>query len=187
MLNITPGQFVSLVFQAKGKEYGKAGEKIRYGNAVYRWTFQPGVDYAATVERSIVALRYLNLDSIKLEGFTGEELQAAVDALWISLSDPEARAERYTQKGIWAPTGTPGIKRRIDCLSTIQVRGLLIKSETLIRPPNGYWQTKSKPATLAKKAIERRLPLGKYRGVDLCTIGKWVADGKTWHAGIYPL
>ena len=120
--------------------------------------------------------------------FTREDLDEAKTAVELGFEttlDP-SKGSTSTTKHVYEPltvngetvrgcrvyrcTGTEGCHCR-DCNpddkrapldGTIYVQGLRIWSKVIEPPANGYWQTKSKPLTLAKDALRALLPVSRY-------------------------
>ena len=207
------GRLVSIVRQRTGKEYGRGDDRRRYGDDVVRETVQIGVSYGrlltesreqiATLDNEAAALeifqtlnaRRLNVTPESVDAVTVADVMEAIKRIRSGLENHEERTERNTQAGQWEPmtlddgTTIQGLRRRVDDPDRVHLWGASMGASTVLIPaPNGRKPpTKSKPATVAKAAVDRLLPLLRFYAANVSTVSRFTGDGITYEGGIVAL
>ena len=134
-----------------------AGELARY-------TANFGFSYSQVVEKSKLELELLMADPV-IQAAWNEDYKAAAAKILASLNKTlaaHARGEQnedYTKKGQYIPIGN-GINLNTKD-NTIQLFGLVLTKEVLVK--GVYPFVNSSVVTIARRKIEKMLPLGNFR------------------------
>lgn len=206
--------FTSVCLRKQGKEMGKKGAKVRYGDDMVHVVVVTGFKYGNLVERSKAMLPALRSQSAQIaadlanepayEGRGKKQTQVpvteahvlqALDELEKSFEttlDPSAESESTT-KHVYEPLVVDGQTVRgarvYRCVAdkvvageikechcrecsgdskapldgTVYLQGLQIGSKVIDPAPNGpVPASKSGPVVVAKNALRRKLPVGRY-------------------------
>lgn len=153
-------RFIALNYRAKG-----TGELSRF-------VIQTGINYGKVLEKSI-----LGLELTKVE--TEPEIQAKQEMLASFRKSLEFRSKGqqnpdYTKAGQYIPLGNGISINSVD--NSIQIQGI-IRSKVVLEKGE-YKPVKSSPKTLAKKALQKTLPIGKWREFALENVGRVKLNGK---------
>ena len=183
------GTFSYLTTTAKGVLRGRGADRKLYNDHRKKYKLITGYKYSNILDRSLDLMERIDLVDIVAEndGFDIFHAQEAFEAVWQSLTRSREGENTSTTDAVRYPVildGVPlrGCWRHVET-GTIYLYGLVLKTRTLKEPPNGYWKTNSKPLTLAKRAIENALPIGKFRQFIL----KEGADFSLRLGGVEPL
>ena len=164
---IQGNRFVSLTYISKS-----SGELARH-------VINVGFSYHNAVEKSVT-----ELEIQMAEGkFTTALDKAAADEVMASLKKTLAAHERgeqnedYTKKGQYIPIAAGVNVNTTD--NTIQLFGLSHSKTVIVE--GIFPKVNSKPMTLAKKAITKTLPVGKFRefALDLSQVAQVKVNGDT--------
>lgn len=173
------GTFSYLTTTAKGVLRGRGADRKLYNDHRKKYKLITGYKYNNILGRSLDVMERIDLVDVVAEndGFDIFHAQEAFESVWESLTRSRAGENTSTTDAVRGPvvatnpeTGESEILRgcwRHTETGTLYLYALVEKSWTLQAPSNGYWKTNSKPLTLAKRAIERTLPIGKIRGFTI--------------------
>jgi hypothetical protein len=146
-------RFASFDYTAK-----ESGERARH-------TVILSADYINCLERSALELSLIGIASFAAENKLPVAAVAAAHAeLTESIQESirEQKAGRqnsaYTKKGMYKPLCN-GIHSFVD--GTLEIKG--ISQSKVVQVPGVFKPVNSSPKTLAKNALRRALPLGKFR------------------------
>lgn len=148
-VNQSVSSFVSVLYTSKG-----SGEEARH-------TIQVGVPYLTVLEKSLVIAqavtnnKELNIDSAL---FT-QAKTAIVDSLTKRIHKYKNEPQKVEDEAIYT-YDSDGLKHHKET-SQVYINGLVISKKVITE--GEHKKVNSRPLTLAKKKIERLLPLSKYR------------------------
>jgi len=134
-----------------------AGELARY-------TANFGFSYSQVVEKSKLELELLMADPV-IQAAWNDDYKAAANKILASLNKTLAahangeQNEDYTKKGQYIPIGNGVNLNTKD--NTIQLFGLVLTKEVLVK--GVYPFVNSSAVTIARRKIEKMLPLGNFR------------------------
>ena len=135
-------RFASLTYTAK-----ESGEVARH-------TVLLGFSYRKSVENSLLELE------IQRPSLTGIDAIAADELLESFRKTLNGTQDGYTKAEIYADTAISGLKVNTND-NSLQLFGLTHAKVVLI--PGAFKTVKSAPKTIAKNAIRKALPVGKFR------------------------
>ena len=145
-------RFASLTYLSKS-----AGELSRY-------TANFGFSYHQVVEKSKLELELLMADPV-IQAAWNEDYKKAADKIMASLNKTLAahavgeQNEDYTKRGQYIPIGN-GVNLNTND-NTIQLFGLVLTKEVLVK--GTYPVVNSSAVTIARRKIEKMLPIGNFR------------------------
>ena len=148
---IKSASFASLVYRSKS-----SGELARY-------RIQVGVNYLNMLEKSLLECRLLDLNDI--DNPNGLPLRLAKAKVLKSLRKSilahkrGGQSEDYTKRGVYSHDGKGITTHKKD--ESIEVHGYKHSKITLEK--GMFKSVKSRPLTIAKSLIEKRLPKSKWR------------------------
>jgi hypothetical protein len=151
-------RFASLLYTAK-----ESGELARH-------TILIGFDYQHAVEKSFEELNSIHFEDGSLEAQAQEELLASFQKTLTAHAQGQQNAD-YTKKDIYDSIELDGqlisgIKYNTND-GTFKLFGLSVSKVVL---KNGVFkEVKSKPLTLAKNELRKKLPIGKFREFSIET------------------
>ena len=145
-------RFASLTYLSKS-----AGELSRY-------TANFGFSYHQVVEKSKLELELLMADPV-IQAAWNEDYKTAAAKIMASLNKTLAahavgeQNEDYTKRGQYIPIGNGVNLNTKD--NTIQLFGLVLTKEVLVK--GTYPVVNSSAVTIARRKIEKMLPIGNFR------------------------
>ncbi len=203
------GRFFSLVRTNAGQLRGRAPNKIRVNDTTVQYVGITGFNYAALCERSRAQLAVLVsdpdfVDSLVTPTVDRNTVLEAIAAVDESLAKSAAGVNESTSADAYEPlvvdgTSIPGSKvytgttdakgndtserksngRRSTEVGDIVLNVLVVGSKVLEEAEHTHFPN-SRPLTVAKKAIRRLLPIGRFRTFPLRASG----EGATWRLRI---
>lgn len=168
----------------KGCQFASFTYLTKSSGKLARFTVALGFSYHKLVEKSVLELELL----IKEHRSTWDKItNEAADAVMASLKktlDAHSRGEQnedYTKKNQYIPIGNGLSVNTTD--NTIQLFGV-INSETILKEGT-YKKVNSAELTIAKRKIEKMLPISKFRefALDASQIEKVRVNGETFEIG----
>jgi hypothetical protein len=161
-------RFASLTYLSKS-----AGELSRY-------TANFGFSYHEIVEKSKLELELLMADPV-IQSAWNEDYKAAAAKIMASLTKTlaaHARGEQnedYTKRGQYLPLGNGANLNTKD--NTIQLFGLVLTKTVLT--PGVYPVVNSSAVTIARRKIEKMLPIGNFRefAIDESQVAQMKVNG----------
>lgn len=172
--------FTGIVYKSVGKEYGKAGAKLRYGDATTSEVIVTGFRYYGTnglVDRSIKAAEkdpatFLSLVKAELnDPKVFDEniklwIKEQIDS-WKATMNGDGKDEPHYEPVTIGGELVRGAKRYVGGgegkPDQIYLSGLLISRKVLVEPPNGYWNTNKGIKTRVKDIVRNLTPIGRYK------------------------
>lgn len=151
--NIKKAQFASFTYRSKGT------------NELARHTLQLGVSYLNCLESSLLEARLTDqkdLDGLNLpESLFRQAKAKVIKSLRKSLAAHKKgeQSSDYTKKGLYIHQGKGITQHALD--GSFEVHGLSHAKKVIEQ--GEYKTVKSRPLTIAKKAIEKRLTKSKWR------------------------
>ena len=191
------GRFFSLVRTNAGQLRGRAPNKIRVNDTTVQYVGITGFNYAALCERSRAQLAVLVsdpdfVDSLVTPTVDRNTVLEAIAAVDESLAKSAAGVNESTSADAYEPlvvdgTSIPGSKvytgttdAKGNDTSERKSNGRLVVGSKVLEEAEHTHFPNSRPLTVAKKAIRRLLPIGRFRTFPLRASG----EGATWRLRI---
>lgn len=140
-------QFVALTYTNAQKE------KARY-------TIILNGNYRGVLEKSLLELTIQLPDLKEIEKEACEALIASIHKSLAANAVGEV-SEDYTKRGLYVPSGVPGVKVSTND-NTLELSGLL-HSKVVLEPGEARKPVRSAPLTVAKNQLRRQTAQGKFR------------------------
>lgn len=135
-------RFASFTYTAKG-----SGEQARYSVLL-------GFNYRAAVEKSLLELEIARPSLSGIDAIAADEMMASYKKTLAGTQDA------YTKAEIYADTSVKGLKVNTND-NSLQLFGLVENKVVLV--PGNHPVVNSAPKTIAKRKLEKQLPVGKFR------------------------
>lgn len=163
-------QFASFVYTAKA-----SGPRLT--DEVARHVVILGADTAALYRRDLEALAEI---TPTLSGLEAAAAEIVAEARRVSLAVGVGNNPAYTAADAYAPTGVQGVKIHTET-GELHVVGLAVRKD--ITTAATYRKVNSKPETLARRAVEARLPSARFRQFKLSGVSVAKLNGETIELG----
>lgn len=163
-------QFASFVYTAKA-----SGPRLT--EEVARHVIILGADTAALYRRDLETLAEI---APTLTGLEAEAAELIAESLRVSLAVGVGANPAYTAADAYSPTGVKGVKVH-KVTGELHVTGLAIRKD--VTTAATYRKVNSKPETLARRAVEARLPSAKFRQFKLSGVKVAKLNGETIELG----
>jgi len=189
LAGVDGGTLVSIEVQKKGVERGPKGSKKVYGNDRVHTLIWAGFDYGELValadryllqmENTGTLVRTL-LAEAERDGHTGITIATACAAVQevrdsfrqvLNGSETESTNAHVFRPlvhdgepipGCKVYSGAGGSNPRSPIPGTVYIRGVKVGERVLEPAPEGAWQTQSRPKTIIKNLLRRKLPIGRF-------------------------
>jgi hypothetical protein len=163
-------QFASFVYTAKPSGPRLTEEKARHVIIL-------GADTASLYRRDLEVLAEI---APTLTGLEADAAELIAESRRVSLAVGVGHNPAYTAEDAYTPTGVKGVKIH-NVTGDYHVNGLAVRKDVEVAAT--YRPVKSKPETLARQAVEARLPSAKFRQFKLSGITTAKLNGDTIELG----
>ena len=145
---------IAALTATKGCRFASLTYTSKEANETARYNVLLGFDYMASVRASLEEL------SAKRANLSGIDAIAADELLTSFQKTLDGTQDRYTKAATYEATTVPGLKvNTVD--NSLQLFGLVQTKVVIV--PGVYPVVNSAPKTIAKYALRKELPIGKFR------------------------
>jgi hypothetical protein len=189
LMNVDGGTLVSLVNRKKGVERGPKGAKDVYGNDLVHVLLWSGHEYGDLVQHSDERLKEMEQTGTLHQDLMAEAkvkgIDASVEVACAAVSEVRDRFARYlggngngegderqhfrplevngeVVRGCFVYCGPQRTDPRAPKPGAVYLRGIKVGEKVLQPAPNGHWKAQSKPKTILKRLLEKKLPSGRF-------------------------
>lgn len=163
-------RFASFIYTAKASGPRLTDETARHVLIL-------GASTEALYRRDLEALAEI---APTLTGLEAEAAERIAESRRVSLALGVGENPAYTAADAYRPTAVRGVKVH-NVTGELHVTGLAVRKDVLT--PATYRTVKSKPETLARQAVEARLPSARFRQYKLSGVSVAKLNGETIEIG----